>query len=70
MGELQIYQEEIDRFLDIAQKLKLHGLSQQGNLPGARRDEQNDVQTTLQELMATPDTHYDDVEIKPGTKTK
>ena len=69
MGELQIYQEEIDRFLDIAQKLKLHGLSQQGNLPGARRDdEQNDVQTTLQELMATPDTHYDDVKIKPGTK--
>ena len=68
MGELQIYQEEIDRFLDIAQKLKLHGLSQQGNPPGAKRDEKNDVQTTLQELMATPDTHYNDTKIQPGSK--
>ena len=66
MGELQIYQEEIDRFLDIAQKLKLHGLSQQGNPPGVKRDEKNDVQTTLQELMATPDTHYNDIKIQPG----
>ena len=52
MGELQIYQEEIDRFLDIAQKLKLHGLVQQENLMAdTKKHEQYDLQTTLQELM-------------------
>ena len=66
MGELQIYQEEIDRFLDIAQKLKLHGLVQQENLMAdTKKHEQYDLQTTLQELMTESDTHYDDIETKP-----
>ena len=57
MGQLEIYHEEIDRFLEIAQRLRLHGMD-------VKNHEQQELKTTLQELNETPDSHYEDGEMK------
>ena len=48
-GELKVYQEEIDRFLEIAQRLKLEGLIGQEPNPNDSIAEENKVETFVQD---------------------
>ena len=48
-GELKLYQEDIDRFLEIAQRLKLEGLTGQGPNSNDSITEENKVDTFVQD---------------------
>ena len=51
-GEVQVYQENLDRFLAVAERFQLEGLM---NLPDTNKQEEN-VYQTLEELMSPTPT--------------
>ena len=50
-GEVQIYQENLDRFLAVAERFKLEGLI---NLPDNNKQEEGNVYQTLEESVISP----------------
>ena len=50
-GEVQIYQEELDRFLDVAQRLKLDGLMENGGIVAPKNEK-------IEEALV--DTYYEE----------
>ena len=51
-GEVQIFQEDLDRFLTIAQRMKLEGLRQDSNHPNFDQNEaKEEISFTDQELF-------------------
>ena len=58
-GELKIYQEDIDRFLDIARRLKLEGLIGQEPTPNDNINEEHKVESFVQDPpVYAADTNY------------
>ena len=51
-GEVQIYQEQLDRFLEVAQRLKLEGLT------GKEEDQEKFENDTLKETVISVDDDY------------
>ena len=51
-GEVQLFQEDLDKFLDVAQKLRINGLIGEGN-----EDNKEEASERLEEVDLDHDTH-------------
>ena len=71
-GEVQLYQEKLDNFLSIAQRLKLEGLM--GNNDGDSQPDSFDKEKVIAKYEYNPeDTHYDNyktISNKPNHNSK
>ena len=73
-GEIQIYQEHLDRFLGIAQRFKLEGLISDNNPVSEKNDllyqESDDIQTHLTKYENQEEfAPQNDMKIKPVSKS-
>lgn len=59
-GELKICQEDIDRFLEIAQRLKLEGLNSQESTSNDSISEENNLESFIDSFMEHPPEYYTD----------
>ena len=70
-GEVQLYQDDLDNFLEVAQKLKINGL-----IGGKEEKEKNNIEDVqdkdenFETLECTPSFYTSDNEINPNFETK
>ena len=68
-GQVEIYQDNLDRFLVVAQRLKLEGLSKENDMEEEVANEAFDnVLKEEAEIQETPTTEYSNTEVKTKRK--
>ena len=70
-GEVQLYQEDLDSFLDVAQKLKIHGLIEgQEEKESSIQDNVKEQDENVEELEDTHSSYTKDIELSPKIEMK